>query len=165
MALRRILNERTDAAALRRKSRPVDIINNHIRTLLDDMAETLYDADGVGLAAPQVGVLRRVALVDVSEDRTGLIELINPEILEREGEQSDLEGCLSFTDLNGTVVRPQRVRVRHQDRDGAWQELSAEGYLARAVCHELDHLDGVLFVDLATDLFHPSERADLKKEA
>ena len=160
MAIRRIINERIDQTALRRKSRMVEQIDERILTLLDDLAETMYGADGVGLAAPQCGVLRRVVVVDVTEDCTGLLELINPEIIEREGEQSALEGCLSFVDLNGTVIRPQRIRVRYQNRQGETVELEAEDYLARAICHEVDHLEGVLFVDLATDLFRPSEREE-----
>lgn len=160
MAIRRIINELLDPKALRRKSRPVEQIDSRIHELLNDLADTMYNADGVGLAAPQCGVLRRVVVVDVTEDCSGLIELINPEIIEREGEQVGLEGCLSFIDLNGTVARPQRIKVRYQNRDGETVEQEAEGYLARAMCHEIDHLDGVLFVDLATDLFRPSEREE-----
>jgi peptide deformylase len=129
---------------LRRKARPVDVFDKRIHTLLDDMAETMYDADGAGLAAPQVGILRRVVVIDVGE---GIIELINPEILSAEGEQINPEGCLSIPGRRCTVMRPQKVAVRAQDRNGDLFELTGEGFLAIAVSHELDHLDGVLYVD------------------
>ena len=125
-------------------------------TLLDDLAQTMYEANGVGLAAPQVGVLRRVVVVDVC-DGSGLFELVNPVILEQSGTQDDIEGCLSVTNLNGTVRRPMNIKVRALDRNGQEQTYEAQGYLARAMCHEIDHLDGVLFTDRATDLFHPDD--------
>ena len=129
---------------LRKVCRPVKEITPHILTLLDDMAETMAFAEGVGLAAPQVGVLRRIVVVDVGE---GLIELINPEILEVSGEQTGPEACLSCGDRRGIVTRPSFVRVRALDRTGTLREYTGEGLLARAFCHELDHLDGVLFLD------------------
>ena len=156
MATRRILNEKTDNDTLRRKSRVVETVDDRIRTLLDDLAQTMYEANGVGLAAPQVGVLRRVVVVDVC-DGSGLFELVNPVILEQSGTQDDIEGCLSVTNLNGTVRRPMNIKVRALDRNGQEQTYEAQGYLARAMCHEIDHLDGVLFTDRATDLFHPDD--------
>ena len=154
MATRRILNERTDNETLRRKCRTVDVVDERIRTLLDDLAQTMYEANGVGLAAPQVGVLRRVVVVDVC-DGSGLFELVNPVIVEQSGTQDDIEGCLSITNLNGTVRRPLDITVRALDRNGQEKTDHAHGYLARAMCHEIDHLDGILFTDRATDLFRP----------
>lgn len=142
MALRDIVKEPDER--LRKVCRPVKEITPHILTLLDDMAETMAFAEGVGLAAPQVGVLRRIVVVDVGE---GLIELINPEILEVSGEQTGPEACLSCGDRRGIVTRPSFVRVRALDRTGTLREYTSEGLLARAFCHELDHLDGVLFLD------------------
>lgn len=142
MALRDIVKEPDER--LRKVCRPVKEITPHILTLLDDMAETMAFAEGVGLAAPQVGVLRRIVVVDVGE---GLIELINPEILEVSGEQTGPEACLSCGDRRGIVTRPSFVRIRALDRTGTLREYTGEGLLARAFCHELDHLDGVLFLD------------------
>ena len=142
MALRDIVKEPDER--LRKVCRPVKEITPHILTLLDDMAETMAFAEGVGLAAPQVGVLRRIVVVDVGE---GLIELINPEILEVSGEQTGPEACLSCGDRRGIVTRPSFVRVQALDRTGTLREYTGEGLLARAICHELDHLDGVLFLD------------------
>ncbi len=142
MALRDIVKEPDER--LRKVCRPVKEITPHILTLLDDMAETMAFAEGVGLAAPQVGVLRRIVVVDVGE---GLIELINPEILEVSGEQTGPEACLSCGDRRGIVTRPSFVRVQALDRTGTLREYTGEGLLARAFCHELDHLDGVLFLD------------------
>lgn len=134
--------------ALRAKCRVVETIDERILTLLDDMAETMRDADGVGLAAPQVGVRRRVVVIET--DESGLIELINPEITEREGEQLEREGCLSIPDECGITRRPARVRVRALDREGNMREYEGEGLLARAFCHEIDHLDGKLYTDAGT---------------
>ena len=142
MAVRKIL--RIGDETLRRKARPVEVFDKRLHTLLDDMAETMYDADGAGLAAPQVGILRRVVVIDVGE---GIIELINPEILSAEGEQISPEGCLSIPGRRCTVARPQKVVVKAQDRNGDPFELTGEGFLAIAVSHELDHLDGVLYID------------------
>ena len=142
MALRDIVKEPDER--LRKVCRPVKEITPHIRTLLDDMAETMAFAEGVGLAAPQGGVLRRIVVIDVGE---GLIELINPEIVEVSGEQTGPEACLSCGDRRGIVTRPSFVRVRALDRTGTLREYTGEGLLARAFCHELDHLDGVLFLD------------------
>ena len=142
MATRTILEG--DNPRLRKISRPVGTINQRIIDLLDDMAQTMYEARGVGLAAPQVGVLRRVVVIDVGE---GLIELINPEIVHAEGTQREEEGCLSLPDDNGYVIRPEKVVVRALDRNSEEQEYTGEGLLARAFAHEIDHLDGVLFTD------------------
>lgn len=152
MALRNIVKEGDEV--LRKKCRPVDKIDERILTILDDMAETLYDSGGVGLAAPQVGILRRIVVIDVGE---GLIELINPEITEMEGEISDSEGCLSIPGKYGEVVRPARVKVKALDRRG--EEVTYEGteLLARAFCHEIDHLDGILYIDRAQQVWENEE--------
>lgn len=142
MALRDILKEPNER--LRKVSRPVTEITPHILALLDDMRETLKFADGVGLAAPQIGVLRRIVIIDVGQ---GVMELINPEIIYTEGEQREVEACLSVEDRHGIVVRPKKVRVRAMDRNGEIKEYEGEDLLARAFCHELDHLDGILYID------------------
>ena len=144
MAIRNILKD--TEPLLRKKSREVTEIDEKILTLLDDMKETLAQAQGVGLAAPQVGILRRVCLV-LDEEAEEYLELINPEIIAQSGEQTGLEGCLSVPGKWGIVTRPNRVRVRAQDRDGDWFEAEAEGLTARAFCHEIEHLDGHLFVE------------------
>lgn len=149
MALRNIVME-TDPL-LRKTSRPVEEITPRIIKLLDDMAETMYyDNRGVGLAAPQVGVLRRVFVVDVG-DNHGLLEFINPEIIETEGEQEYQEGCLSIPGKTAKVKRPAKIKVKAQDRNGEEFELEAEGLLAVCICHENDHLNGILFTDKAID--------------
>ena len=151
MALRTIIKEGDER--LRKKSRPVTEFNERLWTLLDDMYETMK-GDGVGIAAPQVGILRRAVVIDVGEGRH---ELVNPEIVEQEGDQYGGEGCLSVPGQYGMVHRPQKLRVRAQDRYGKPLELEAEGYLAVAVCHETDHLDGVLFIDKADRMLDPEE--------
>lgn len=146
MALRKIVEMGDDC--LTKVCRPVTEFNPHLHELLDDMRETLADANGAGLAAPQVGVLRRACLV--LDDETGeFIELVNPQILSQSGEQSGLEGCLSVPGKWAIIPRPERVRVRAQDRDGSWFETEGEGLTARAFCHEIEHLDGHLFVEHA----------------
>lgn len=132
---------------LRKKSKEVEKISPMTKILLDDMAETMYQAEGVGLAAPQVGILRRIAVIDVHDDN-GLIELINPVILERSGEQTYKEGCLSIPGRRGIVKRPLKVKVKALNRRGEEFELEAEGFLAIALCHEIDHLDGTLYTDI-----------------
>ena len=145
MALRNIITDKDPL--LRKKSRPVTEFNDRLHTLLDDMAETMYNADGVGLAAPQVAVLRRVVVIDVGN---GIIELVNPEIVYESAEEiEDTEGCLSSPGEYGMVKRPKKATVKYQDRFGEWHEMAGEGLLARAFCHETDHLNGVLFKDLA----------------
>jgi peptide deformylase len=143
MALRDIaildLNE-----CLRKKSRTVEKIDKRVLVLLEDMLDTMYYAQGVGIAAPQVGVLKRIMIVDVGN---GPIEFINPEMIEQSGEQIDTEGCLSVPGLAGNVTRPSYVKVKALDRNGKSFELEGTALLARAICHEMDHLDGVLFVD------------------
>ncbi len=143
MALRKIMNFQTDDI-LRKKARSVEKIDNRILTLLKDMAETMYNANGAGLAAPQVGILRRLVVID---DGTGLIKLINPTIVETDGEQQEIEGCLSIPGIYGRVKRPEKVIVKALDENGQLFDLVGTGLLARALCHEIDHLDGVLFVD------------------
>ena len=144
MAKRNILNVDTDNETLRKKSREVEAIDEKILTLLDDMAETMYDANGVGLAAPQVGILKRIVVIDVGD---GLIELINPVITYKKGEQIGPEGCLSVPGKTGTVSRPEKVKVRAKNRHGEEINIDAEGLLAVALCHEIDHLSGTLYVD------------------
>ena len=155
MAKLKILKK--NAAGLRCPSRPVTEITPRILTLLDDMAETMYDADGCGLAAPQVGVLRRVVVLDVGD---GLVELINPKIIATEGEQCESEGCLSVPGEWGITDRPMKVRVRAQNRYGEWFEVEGEELKARAFCHELDHLDGILYTDHALEMIDPDELED-----
>lgn len=144
MAILKIL---TDEELLRRKSRPVDKINQRIKTLLDDMTQTMRLADGVGLAAPQVGVLRRVVVIEVEPGE--VLELINPEIISRDGSQTGPEGCLSVPGRQGIVERPEHVVLRALDREGNLREYEGEGLLARAMCHETDHLEGILYTDKA----------------
>ena len=127
---------------------------DEVGLLLDDMAETMYKAEGVGLAGPQVGMLRRVFVIDVGD---GILEFINPEILETAGEQNGAEGCLSFPGEYGLVERPNYVKVRAQNRNGEWFEMEGEALFARAVCHENDHLDGVVFKDRMSRLLREDE--------
>lgn len=129
---------------LEKECKPVTVFDKKLKKFLDDMYDTMLAADGVGLAAPQVGVDISVAIVDIG-DETGTIEMINPEILEVKGEQTDMEGCLSFPDLYGEVTRPDYVKVKIQDRKGRYFVIEAEGFLARAILHEIDHLHGILF--------------------
>jgi len=129
---------------LRKKSKEVEVIDDRIKTLLSDMAETMYAANGVGLAAPQVGVLKRVVVIDVGE---GLLELINPVIVNQDGEQVDVEGCLSIPGVAGEVKRPAKVLVEALNPDGEKITVEGQELLAVALCHEIDHLDGVLFTD------------------
>lgn len=147
MALRKVLMMGEET--LRKKSRPIEVINKRILDLLDDMAETMYEENGAGLSAPQVGVLRRAITIDVG-DENGLIQLVNPEIIEICGEQECAEGCLSIPGRRGYVVRPQKVTVRGLNRAGKPVEITGEDMLAIAFCHEIDHLDGILYVDKMT---------------
>ena len=135
---------------LRKVCRPVDEITPRVLTLLDDMAETMRAADGCGLAAPQIGILRRIVVIETAE--SGLIELINPKIVARAGEQVEYEGCLSVPGNSGITHRPMHVTVRALDRTGNEVEYRGSGLLARAFCHELDHLDGKLYIDIAEDV-------------
>ena len=145
MAILKIVKEGEEI--LRKKSRPVTEITPRIIQLLDDMKDTLHKANGCGLAAVQVGVLRRIVLVEAEPGE--LIEMINPEIIATEGEQQDLEGCLSVPGKYGITTRPMTVTVRAMDRNGQWFEATGSELKARAFCHELDHLDGVLYIDHA----------------
>ena len=143
MGLRKIL---TDAEpALHKNCRPVTSFNGRLHTLLDDMRETLIESGGVGLAAPQVGILRRVVLVDVGEE---ILELVNPTLVETDGEQEGPEGCLSVPGRYGLVKRPYYAKVRAQDRNGNWYEAEGEELIARCFCHELDHLDGIIYTEI-----------------
>ncbi len=142
MALRQILTD--EDPALHKKCREVTEMNDRIRTLIDDMTETMYHAGGVGLAAPQVGVLRRVVVVDAG---ARLYQLVNPVIVEQSGSACGMEACLSIPEKQGYVLRPERAVIEALDRDGEKIRIEAEGYLAVAMCHELDHLDGVVFTD------------------
>lgn len=153
MAILNIVKEGDEV--LRKVCRPVEAITPRILTLLDDMLETLHDANGVGLAAPQVGILRRIAIVEVVDGQ--VYELINPEIIEREGKQNELEGCLSVPKQWGVTDRPMKVTVRAMNRNGETYTVSGTGLLARAFCHEIDHLDGVLFKDNAVHMLSPEE--------
>ena len=147
MALRpiRILGD----DVLRKKAKKVEKINTFIKNLLDDMADTMYKNKGVGLAGNQVGILKRVIVVD---DGDGLLQLINPVILEKEGTQLDEEGCLSLPDIYGDVERAEKIKVKAQNTKGKYIEFESEGYLARIIQHEVDHLEGKLFSDTATNL-------------
>ena len=143
MGLRKILTDKEPA--LHKVCKPVDKFDGKLHKLLDDMQETLADANGVGLAAPQVGILRRVVIVDTGD---GILELINPELIETDGEQVGAEGCLSVPGRYGLVKRPYTAKVRTQDRDGNWYEAEGEELIARCFCHELDHLDGILYTQV-----------------
>ena len=144
MALRKIVEQGEDC--LTKVCRPVTEFNPRLVSLLDDLLETLAEAGGAGLAAPQVGVLRRACVV-MDDETEEYIELVNPEIVSRSGEQTGPEGCLSVPGKWGLVTRPQYVRVRAQDRNGDWFEVEGEGLLARCFCHELEHLDGHLYTE------------------
>ncbi len=152
---------------LRAKCRPVEQFDAGLRKLAADMAETMHAAPGVGLAAPQVGADLRLAVVDVSvgEDPAQLKFFVNPEIVRREGLESEIEGCLSLPGINDKVDRPLAITVRAQDLEGQPYELAAEGYMARAICHEVDHLDGVLFTDHLRGLRKERARRQLKRLA
>ncbi len=145
MALRKI--REIGDPCLKKVCREVDKFDNRLHTLLDDMAETLIEANGVGLAAPQVGILRRVVIIDRGEEDGGIIELINPVITKTEGSIVDIEGCLSVPGKAGEVERPERATVRAFDRNGNPIEYMGEGLMARCICHECDHLDGILYVE------------------
>ena len=161
MALRTIVLQ--GDSCLTKVCRPVTDFNGRLHQLLDDMAETLTDANGAGLAAPQVGILRRVCLV-LDEATESYLELINPEIIKAEGKQSGLEGCLSVPGKFAVVERPNIVRVRAQDRDGNWFEAEAQGLTARAFCHEIEHLDGHLFVEHVDHFLTEEEIEEYLKE-
>ena len=152
MAIRKIV--KIGDETLRKECRVQEKFDLRLAILLKDMADTMYRAEGVGLAGPQVGVLRRVAVIDIGE---GLVELVNPVITSREGSQCGREGCLSLPGRQGVVTRPMKVTVNYQDRRGAFQQLNAEGFFARACCHEIDHLDGRVYIDVMDRELTPEE--------
>lgn len=155
MAIRVIVKE--PDPILRETSRPVPKITPNIHKLLNDMAETMYDAAGVGLAAPQIGILKRVIVIDTGEEDSELIEMINPEILSFSGEQTGPEGCLSIPGVNGDVKRYDKLKVKGLNRHGEEQLMEVEGFLARVFQHEIDHLNGVLFTDIAERIYEREE--------
>ena len=152
MAIRNIVKDGDEI--LTKVCRPVEKFDDRLATLIDDMIETLHDANGVGLAAPQVGILRRVVVIDIGD---GPMELVNPEFLLQEGEQECGEGCLSFPGHWGVTKRPAKVKVRAQDRTGKFYEMEGEELLATACCHEIDHLNGVIFKSHVIRMLDPSE--------
>ena len=143
MGIRKIMTVKEPC--LHKVCRPVEKFDRKLHKLLDDMKETLVDANGVGLAAPQVGILRRAVIVDTGEE---MLELVNPELVETSGEQEGAEGCLSVPGKYGLVKRPNYAKVRAQDRDGNWFEAEGEELIARCFCHELDHLDGIVYTEI-----------------
>ncbi len=169
MAIRNIVKD--GDPILKKVCRPVTEFNEKLATLLDDMGDTMLEANGLGLAGPQVGMLRRVFVVlDIFENEDGeeeyeIIEFVNPEIVETKGEVTLFEGCLSFPERNGAITRPQYVRARAQDRNGDWFEIEAEDMLARAICHENDHLNGITVLDNAQYFYEdltPEQIKELK---
>lgn len=160
MAIRKIVT--IEDSVLRKKSRPVVKFDEKLSMLLDDMKDTLKKADGVGLAAVQVGILRRVVIVDVGDGKP--VELINPEIVEESGEQEGQEGCLSLPGEWGIVKRPEFVKVRAQNRKGQWCMHKGEGLKARCFCHEIDHLDGIVFKDRAKHMLTEEELKRLNEK-
>ena len=162
MAIRKILHY--PDPRLRRKALPVDTVDGEIRTLIDELAETMYQAPGMGLAAPQIDVSKRVFVIDISEARNDLRVLVNPELLTQEGEQTMEEGCLSVPGVYEEVIRAEKVTVRALGGDGKPFELEADGLLATCVQHEIDHLDGKLFVDYLSRLKQQRVRKKLAKQ-
>ncbi len=158
MALRAIVSKHEDT--LRKKCRPVEIFDQKLHTLLDDMAETMYAANGLGLAAPQVGILRRVFIMDVGDE---LIEAINPTIYGTSGKNRDVEGCLSCPDEWGYVTRPLNCTLKAQDRNGNWFIKDLTEMACRCACHESDHLDGKLFLDIVEEMVNPDEMKRRRK--
>ena len=159
MALRTVLTVDKENDSLRKKSRPVEKIDGKILTILEDMKETMYEKNGVGLAAPQIGILKRLVVIDIGE---GPIELINPVIVYQKGEQIETEGCLSVPGVWGTVKRPEKVIVRAQNPQGDTVEYEGEGLLAIAFCHEIDHLDGTVYTDKVIEYIDPSTMQEAK---
>ena len=158
MGLRKILTDKDPA--LHKVCKPVTAFDKKLHKLLDDMAETLEEANGVGLAAPQVGILRRVVIVDTGEE---ILELVNPILIETDGEQEGIEGCLSVPGRYGLVKRPMYAKVRAQDRFGDWYEAEGEELIARCFCHELDHLDGIVYTQVM-DRFLTEEELEAEME-
>lgn len=162
MAIRTILTRDTEEASLRKKSRPVTVFDKRLHMMLDDMVETLKDSGGVGLAGPQVGILRRIVVIE-KEDGT-ILELVNPEIIATEGEQDGLEGCLSLPGVWGVVKRPMTVTVRAMDRNGNVYTDTASGLIGRCFMHECEHLDGILFVDRADQILTEEDLQRMEEE-
>jgi len=158
MGLRKILTDKEPS--LHKVCRPVEKFDGKLHKLLDDMVETMLDAHGVGLAAPQVGILRRIVVVNAGEE---ILELVNPTLLETDGEQIGAEGCLSVPGKYGLVKRPYYAKVRAQDRFGDWYEVEGEEIIARCFCHELDHLDGIVYTEVM-DRFLRDEELDYDEE-
>lgn len=154
MALRNVLVVENDNDSLRKRSREVEKIDEKILTLIEDMKETLYDKNGVGLAAPQIGILKRIIVIDIGE---GPIVLMNPVIVYQKGEVIDVEGCLSVPGIWGTVKRPEMVIVRGMTPTGETVEMEGEGLLAKAFCHEIDHLNGIIYTDKVIDYIDQSQ--------
>ncbi|HWI50773.1 MAG TPA: peptide deformylase [Symbiobacteriaceae bacterium] len=164
MAILNIITD-TNAEVLRKKCKPVTKVNASVRQLLDDMAETMYEAPGVGLAAPQVGVAKRIIVIDPHDEETGLFQLVNPEIVSREGWIIGTEGCLSIPGYVGDVYRYEKVKVVALDRNGHKVYIDAEGWLARIFQHEIDHLDGVLYTDKCSNLREVKPGSEEEAEA
>ncbi|KON89144.1 peptide deformylase [Sporosarcina globispora] len=161
MAVKKIVTY--PAEILEAECEPVKVFDKKLGKLLNDMYDTMLEFDGVGLAAPQIGLARQIAIVDIDDD-FGTIEMINPEILETNGEQTGPEGCLSFPGLYGEVTRPEYVKIKAQDRKGKYFTLEAEDFLARAILHEIDHLHGVLFTSKVTRYLNEEELEGLESE-
>lgn len=159
MALRKIVTTEEENI-LRKKCRKVEKFDDKLHAMLDDMIETMKEADGVGLAGPQVGILRQIVVIDIEDD---ILELINPEIIKVEGEQINVEGCLSCPGVWGYVKRPETVTIRAYDRNGQLYEMTGKDLLARAFCHEIDHLSGVLFTDKVLEYYYPEESTQENK--
>ncbi len=159
MGLRKILTDKDPA--LHKVCKPVETFDRKLHKLLDDMHETLAEANGVGLAAPQVGILRRAVIVDTGDE---ILELVNPELLETDGEQEGAEGCLSVPGRYGLVRRPYYAKVRAQDRFGNWYEAEGEELIARCFCHELDHLDGIVYTQVMDRFLTEEELEELSEE-
>ena len=159
MAIRNIITKEDDT--LRKKCRRVEVFDDKLGVLIDDMIETLKKVDGAGLAAPQVGILKQIIVIDVGN---GPVELINPEIIKTAGEQREIEGCLSCPDEWGYVKRPLKLKCRAQNRFGVVKEYRGDGMFARCVCHEIDHLNGRLFIDIADEMIPPEELEEMRRE-
>lgn len=159
MAIRKVVT--VEDPILRKTSRKVENFNERLWALLDDMKETMYKSEGVGLAAVQVGILKRVVVIDVGD---GLLELVNPEIIEISGENKDVEGCLSLPGKQGVTVRPDYVKIKAQNRNGVWRRYEGTGLKARCFCHEIDHLDGILYTDKVIKEVTPEEIRRMREE-
>ena len=159
MGIRKIMT--VEEPCLHKVCRPVEKFDGKLHKLLDDMKETLLDANGVGLAAPQVGILRRVVVIDLGDE---MLELVNPELLETSGEQEGAEGCLSVPGKYGLVKRPNFAKVRAQDRNGEWFEAEGEELIARCFCHELDHLDGIVYTEVMERYLTEEEMKEQSEE-